>query len=52
MAEFFPVLTMMAAPVAILLMIRHRTVRQNQIAQAPNQPPPRWGDGEPPTPSK
>ena len=43
MAEFFQVLTMMAMPVAILLMIRHRIVRQNQIAQPPNQPPAAMG---------
>ena len=37
MAEFFQVLTMMAAPAAILLLIRHLIVRQNRIAQAPSR---------------
>ena len=48
MAEFFQVLTMMAAPAAIFLLIRHLIVRQNRIAQATSQPPARGAGRQPP----
>jgi hypothetical protein len=39
MAEFLQVLTMMAAPAGILLLIRYQIVRQNRMEQARSQPP-------------
>jgi hypothetical protein len=50
MAEFFQVLTVMAASAAIVLLIRHLMVRQNQIAQAHSQPPARRAAIQPPRP--
>jgi hypothetical protein len=49
MAELVQVLTMMAAPAAILLLIRHLIVRQNRAAQAPSRPPARGAGRQPPT---
>lgn len=50
MAEFFQVLTMIAAPAAIFLLIRHLIVRQNRIAEATRQPPSRGAGRQPLTP--
>jgi hypothetical protein len=50
MAEFFQVLTVMAASAAIVLVIRNPIVRQNRMARAPSQPPARAAGRQPPRP--